>query len=91
MPARPSCQDKWQRFPAAISQQLLYILFFQYITSDKYTQDKSEDGKINPTSPVFPFEVNDKKTNLQQGLNPNSISLQYFYTFVLSYSTNADT
>lgn len=35
-------------------------------------------------------EVNDKKTNLLQGLNPDSISLQYFYTFVLSYSTDAD-
>lgn len=32
-----------------------------YITSHKYTQDKSEDGRINPASPVFPFDVNDKK------------------------------
>lgn len=38
-----------------------------YITSHKYTQDKSEDGRINPASPVFPFDVNDKKTNCDRG------------------------
>lgn len=46
---------------------------------------------MNPNPPVMPFEVKDKKTNLQQGLNPNPISLQYFHASGLSYSTYTDT
>lgn len=46
---------------------------------------------MNPKSPAMPFEVKDKETNLQQGLNPNPISLQYFHAPVLSYSTYTDT
>lgn len=91
----PACQPS---HPAKTNDRGTLLLFHNssytsssYITSHKYTQDKSTEGRINPTCPVFQFEVNDKKTNLQQRLNPNSISLQYFYTFVLSYSTNADT
>lgn len=61
MPAQSFCQDGWQRSPGATPQQLLYILFLNYLPSHKYTQDKSEAGRINPTSPVSLFEVNDKK------------------------------
>lgn len=56
-----SAKTDGQRSPGATPQQLLYILFLNYLPSHKYTQDKSEAGRINPTSPVSLFEVNDKK------------------------------
>lgn len=90
----PACQPN---HPAKTNDRGPLLLFHNssytsssFITFHKYTWDKSEEGGTNPTSPALSSEVNDKKTNLLQGLNPDSISLQYFYTLVLSYSTDAD-
>lgn len=91
----PACQTSHpaktnDRSPLLLFHNSCYTSSF-YITSHKYTQDKSKEEGINPTSTVFPFEVKNEKADLQQGLNLNTISLQYFYIIALSYSTNADT
>lgn len=74
----PACQPSHpaktnDRGPLLLLHNSSYTSSF-YITSHKYTQDKSQGGG-GATSSLF-LSLN-KKTNSHQGLNPNSASLQY--------------
>lgn len=67
----PACQPSHpaktnDRSPLLLFHNSCYTSSF-YITSHKYTQDKSEEGRINPTSTIFPFEVNSKKNSPAAG------------------------